>query len=204
MKNVTEIIYDVRRGESGASADLFEMLYDELRQLATRKMAQEAPGHTLQATALVNEAYLRLVGSDDVWENRVHFFSVAAEAMRRILIESARRKSRQKRGGGAKRCELSDFDQAILPIADELLDLDIVLDKLEVVDPVKAKLVKLRFFGGLTTKQAAELLGIGLSTAERYWTYARAWLHQEMQITEGNTDDLSHFIREHPNPAKEK
>lgn len=179
---ITLILNRIQAGESGATQELFESLYAQLRRLAQVKMAQEKPGHTLQATALVNEAFLRLVGpSDTTWENRNHFFAAAAEAMRRILVEMARQKKSLKRGGGWQKLELADEEVVESPIAEELLDLDEALKRFEMVDPIKAKLVKLRFFAGMTNAEAAGALGIGLSTAERYWTFAKAWLHQEVK-----------------------
>jgi RNA polymerase sigma factor (TIGR02999 family) len=157
------------------------LVYDELRKLAAQKLAQEKPGQTLQATALVHEAYLRLVGGEErAWDSRGHFFAAAAEAMRRIVVETARRKKRAKHGGGRERVEveLADLPTRLPP--DELLSLDEALGRLEQIDPVKARLVSLRFFAGMTIEQAAEALNISRVTAHRYWTFARAWLHQQM------------------------
>jgi RNA polymerase sigma factor (TIGR02999 family) len=158
------------------------LVYDELRRLAAHRLAQERPGQTLQATALVNEAYLRLVGPghDQRWDGRGHFFAAAAEAMRRILVENARRKGREKHGGRLRR-ENADLDLLSADgLPDELLALNEALEKFELHDPLKAKLVELRFFGGLTLEEAAACLGISLSTADRAWRYARAWLYTAM------------------------
>src|SRR5262249_54546430 len=161
---------------------LLPLVYDELRKLAAAKLAQEKPGQTLQATALVHEAYLRLVGRSDEqkWDNRGHFFSAAAEAMRRILVENARRKSTQKHGGKLVRRTLADLPQFAPELGDDLLALDEALEKLAKEEPVKAELVKLRHFAGLTVDEAAEALNISPATADRYWAYARAWLHAEI------------------------
>ncbi len=189
MSEVTDILSAIDQGDPHAAAQLFPLIYDELRQLAAQKLAHEKPGQTLDATALVHEAYLRLVAAeqgdttpagDRGWANRRHFFAAAAEAMRRILIENARRKGRAKHGGGRRR-EHPDLDglQADGP-AEELLALHEALEQLAARDPLKAKLVELRFFGGLTLEQAAECLDISLSTADRAWRYARAWLYTAM------------------------
>jgi RNA polymerase sigma factor (TIGR02999 family) len=181
MSEVTRILEAIVVGDPAAVERLLPLVYDELRQLAAAKLAQEAKGQTLQATALVHEAYLRLVGgADPRFETRGHFFSAAAEAMRRILIDRARSKGRQKRGGGARRLELNELDLASPPPDDDLLALDEALSKLEAEDRVKAELVKLRFFAGLTDEQAASALGISRATAARYWAFARAWLFHEI------------------------
>jgi RNA polymerase sigma factor (TIGR02999 family) len=179
MTDVTQILNAIEQGDSKAADELLPLVYEELRLLAAQKMAQEKPGQTLQATALVHEAYIRLVGSQDQdWNSRGHFFAAAAEAMRRILIDSARRKRSLKRGGTYQRIEL---DAAIfkggkvLP-TDDLIVLDEALRKLGNKDKIKADLVKLRYFAGLTSEQAAEVLGISPATAERHWDYARSWL----------------------------
>ena len=180
---MTQLIEAAQRGDQQAAADVLPLIYDELRKLAAAKMAREAPGHTLDATALVHEAYLRLVG-DQKFEGRGHFFAAAATAMRRILIERARRKQRQIRSGGRRRQELDlDFLAAPEP-AEKLLELDAALARLAEVDPVKARLVELRYFAGLTGDEAAELLGISPSTADRHWVYARAWLRRDLQSEE--------------------
>ena len=181
MSEVTRILEAIVGGEPAAVERLLPLVYDELRRLAAAKLVHEAKGQTLQATALVHEAYLRLLGGTDPhFETRGHFFSAAAEAMRRILIDRARSKGRQKRGGGARRLELNELDLAAPPPDDDLLALDEALSKLEAEDPVKAELVKLRFFAGLTDEQAATALGISRATAARYWSFARAWLFHEI------------------------
>jgi RNA polymerase sigma factor (TIGR02999 family) len=181
MNEVTRILESIGRGDAAASAQLLPLVYDELRRLAAQRLAQERPGQTLQATALVHEAYLRLVaGGEGAWDNRRHFFAAAAEAMRRILVENARRKKCRKRGGDRQREEL-DADRLLAPTLDEdLLALDEALSRLAERDPVKADLVKLRYFAGMTLAEAAAALGISPATADRYWAYARAWLHQEL------------------------
>jgi RNA polymerase sigma factor (TIGR02999 family) len=181
MSNVTRILADVRKGDRRAADKLLAAVYQELRRLAARKLAQERPGHTLQATALVHEAYLRLIGQEDPhWENRAHFFAAAAEAMRRILVEAARRKARAKHGGGRRRLELDEAVFALLPDSVDLVALDEALEKLGREDPVKANLVKLRYFTGLTVEQAGKMLGVSRATADRYWAFARAWLYREI------------------------
>ena len=187
MSDVTRILTAIERGDVRAVDKLFPLVYQELRQLAAQRMSKESPGQTLQATALVHEAYLRLVGEENQhWSSRHHFFSAAAEAMRRILIENARRKKSLKYGGGRKRIAL---DEAILmkdddTATDDLIELDKALEKLSKKDKVKADLVKLRYFAGLTGEQAAEVLGISQSTADRYWAYARSWLR--LEVTKGD------------------
>jgi RNA polymerase sigma factor (TIGR02999 family) len=181
VSDVTRILAAMRKGDNRAADELLVAVYDELRRLASSKLARERPGQTLQATALVHEAYLRLVGAELAnWENRGHFFAAAAEAMRRILVERARRKARLKHGGGRQRFELNEADAIILPSPIDLLALDEALEKLAREDPVKAKLVKLRYFAGLTVEQAGKILGVSRATADRYWTYARAWLYREI------------------------
>jgi len=182
MSEVTQILKALEAGQSHVAAELLPLVYDELRRLAAWRLANEQPGQTLQATALVHEAYLRLVGKDDPqWNGRRHFFGAAAEAMRRILIENARRKKRLKHGGQMERVEWEDsIFPAPLP-DDELLALDEALDRFAQVDPRAAELVKLCFFVGLTQPQAAKELGISLSTVERTWAYARAWLFRDIR-----------------------
>src|SRR5271170_879269 len=168
--------------ESGPARELLPLVYDELRRLAAQRLAHEAPGQTLQATALVHEAYLRLAGGDpdQPWDDRGHFFAAAAEAMRRILVDNARRRHRQKRGGDRGRVDL-DKAEPTAPETDlDLLALDDALERLAANDPVKAQLVQLRVFAGLTNAQAAEILGLSTSTTDRYWAYARAWLRVEI------------------------
>jgi RNA polymerase sigma factor (TIGR02999 family) len=177
MSDVTRILND---GSSNAAERLLPILYDELRRLATDRMAAEKPRQTLSPTGLVHEAWLWLAGQDDDWESRRHFFGAAAEAMRRILIDNARRKLTAKRGGGHK---LADFDIEALedsPDDERLIELNDALSKLAEVDSTKAELVKLRYFAGCSIQEAAELLGISTATADRYWAYSRAWLQTEM------------------------
>src|SRR4051812_523895 len=178
MSDVTHILAAMEQGDRHAASQLLPLVYDELRKLAVARMAQESPGHTLQATALVHEAYLRLVGPADAvkWDNRGHFFAAAAEAMRRILIENARRKRSGKHGGGLARRDLDVAKLAAPAPPEELLALDEALTRLAAQDPVKAALVKVRFFTALTLDEAAQVLGISPATADRYWAYARAWL----------------------------
>lgn len=180
--HVTLLLQAATQGQPQSLQQLLEVVYDELRRLAAQKMAQERAEHTLQPTALVHEAYLRLVtGSAVQWEGRNHFFAAAAEAMRRILIEAARRRSSLKRGGARVRNELLDYPAPAPTAAHEsLLALDDALRKLEAVDPAAAQLVTLRYFGGLTMEAAADTLGISLRTAHRNWNYARAWLQREL------------------------
>ena len=185
MSDVTRILTAIERGDVKAANELLPLVYEELRRLAAQKMSQERPGQTLQATALVHEAYLRLVGLEDRnWSGRTHFFAAAAEAMRRILIENARRKQRLKRGVTQQRVDLDDAYLAIEEPSEDIVALDEALAKLAEEDSVKAELVKLRYFAGLTIEQAAQLLGISRATADRYWSYARAWLFHE--INKGN------------------
>lgn len=182
MTEVTRILSAIEQGDPHAAEQLLPLVYDELRQLAAAKLAQEKPGQTLEATALVHEAYLRLVDVPQAehWESRGHFFAAAAEAIRRILVEKARKKKRLRHGGGRHRLE---FDEALLlaqPPHDEFLALDEALSRLAVREPAKAELVKLRYFAGLSIDEAAELLRISRTTAKRYWAYARAWLLAEI------------------------
>ena len=182
MSEVTHLFMEIAAGDRLAVEELWRLVYNELRGIAAAKLAQEKPGHMLQTTALVNESYLRLVGPGGrqmSWINRGHFFAAAAEAMRRILVDAARGKATQKRGGDARRCCLDEV--ATLTLADEranddLLALDDSLTLLEQEDPIKARLVKLRYFAGLTNEEAAQSLGISTATAKRHWVYARAWL----------------------------
>jgi RNA polymerase sigma factor (TIGR02999 family) len=183
MSDVTRILSAIEQGHPQAAEHLLPLVYDELRQLATARLAQEVPGNTLDATALVHEAYVRLVGPADAdrWDNRGHFFAAAATAMRRILIERARRKRRRIHGGGRQRQELHPDLVAAPAPDDELLALDAALARLAERDPVKARLVELRYFAGLTGDQAAQILGIAPKTADRYWAFARAWLRRDME-----------------------
>jgi RNA polymerase sigma factor (TIGR02999 family) len=183
MNEVTRILSDLAAGDAQAADQLLPLVYDELRRLAAARMCHEAPGQTLDATALVHEAYLRLVApADDArWDSRGHFFAAAATAMRRILIERARHKQRHVHGGGRRRQVLTPDLAAAPEPDDELLALDTALTRLAERDPLKARLVELRYFVGLTGEQAAELLGISPSTADRHWVFARAWLRREIQ-----------------------
>lgn len=179
---ITQVLAAVAAGEPQAAEKLLPLVYEELRQVAARQLAHERPGQTLQATALVHEAYLRVVGDGaDLWKNRRHFFAAAAEAMRRILVERARRKRRVRHGGGRQRVELDGADIPLEDPAVDLLALDEVLDRLAAEDPPKAELVKLRFFAGLSEQQAADVLGISRATAARHWAYARAWLFDRLR-----------------------
>ena len=183
MSDVSRILSKIESGDRQASEQLLPLVYRELRSMAKAKLRKERPDHTLQATGLVHEAYLRLVGPEDnspSWSGRSHFFAAAAEAMRRILIEAVRRKNALKRSGRYQRVELSDLDAESNTRDQQLLALHEALDSLAKLDPVKADLVKLRFFVGMTQAEAAEALGISLSTAERHWAFARAWLKTEM------------------------
>jgi RNA polymerase sigma factor (TIGR02999 family) len=178
MNDVTRILSAIEQGDPHAAGQLLPLVYDELRQLAAHKLAQEKPGQTLQATALVHEAYLRLVDVKRAqhWSSRGHFFAAAAEAMRRILVDNARRKQSQKRGGDQRRVDLDDLDLAAPERSDDLLAIDEGLAKLAAADPQAAELVKLRYFAGLTIPQAADALGISPRSADSLWAYARAWL----------------------------
>jgi len=182
MSDVTRILVDINGGDSRAAEQLLPLVYDELRKLAAHKMIQERPGQTLDATALVHEAYLRLVGSpkEQRWDNRGHFFSAAAEAMRRILVENARRKGRIKRGGALRRIDLESADLVTSAVPDDLLDLDDALTRLSAEEPEAAQVVKLRLFAGLSINEAAEMLEMSRSTAYDHWAYARAWLHSAL------------------------
>ncbi len=182
MSEVTQILTALERGQAHAAAELLPLVYDELRRLAAWRLANEQPGQTLQATALVHEAYLRLVGKDDPqWNGRRHFFGAAAEAMRRILVENARRKKRLKRGGQMERVDLASADLPSPMPDDDLLAMDEALDRLAKVDARAAELVKLCFFVGLTQEQAAKHLEVSVATVERTWAFARAWLFREIQ-----------------------
>jgi RNA polymerase sigma factor (TIGR02999 family) len=187
MNDVTQILKALEEGDPHAAGQLLPLVYDELRRLAAHKLTKEAPGQTLQATALVHEAYLRLVGKgdDQPWDSRGHFFAAAAEAMRRILVENVRRKRSLKQGGGRAREEFDEVQLAAPEPVEDLLALDEALEKLAARDPVKAELVKLRYFAGLTIDEAAAALGISPATAKRYWTYTRTWLYQEITASEG-------------------
>jgi len=180
MSEVTQILSQIEQGDPNAPARLLPLVYEELRRLAAAKLAGEKPGQTLQATALVHEAYLKLVG-DREFADRQHFFRVAAEAMRQILIDRARRRGRVRHGGGRQRVGLSEVASIAEAPAEELLALDDALKQFAAIDPVKADLVKLRYFAGLSEQQAADALGISRATASRYWTFARAWLIKALE-----------------------
>ena len=189
MSDVTLLLDAAAQGDRKAAADLLPLVYDELRKLAASRMADEAADQTLQPTALVHEAYLRLIGPADAarWENRGHFFAAAAEAMRRILVDQARRKKTTRHGGGLVRQDLEpDLAPAPQP-REDLIALDRALDQLAAEDPVKAELVKLRYFAGFTLAEAAEALGMSERTAGRHWTYARAWLRRAVEGTGGKS-----------------
>jgi RNA polymerase sigma factor (TIGR02999 family) len=182
MSDVTQILVQIESGDATATEQLLPLVYDELRRLAAQRLANEKPGQTLEATALVHDVYLRLVDVEKAqhWESRGHFFAAAAEAMRRILVDQARKKRTQRRGGSAKRITLDPTQLPMVSRDRELLALDDALHRLEELDTTKAELVKLRYFAGLSIPQAAQALGISVTTANRYWAYARAWLHEEL------------------------
>jgi len=181
MSDITMILEAIGRGERQASEDLLPVVYQELRRLAAARMAQEAAGHTLQPTALVHEAWLRLTGSgQQTWQNRAHFFGAAAEAMRRILIEQARRKSRLKRGGGKTILDIADFDLAAAIPDEKILLVNDALETLKATDPEKAQVVLLKFFAGLTNDQVAEILNVNEKTVRRQWEFAKAWLFEHI------------------------
>lgn len=182
MNEVTQILAVMEQGDPKAGDELLPLVYQELRRLAAHKMANEAPGQTLQPTALVHEAWLRLAGSgQQTWQNRAHFFGAAAEAMRRILIDTARRKRALRHGGGQQRVDIQEVEIADTKQDDDLLALNDALEKFAVEDTQKAELVKLRYFAGLTTAEAAEMLHISIPTADRWWAYSRAWLFGEVR-----------------------
>jgi RNA polymerase sigma factor (TIGR02999 family) len=183
LSELTQILHSLESGDPHAAEKLLPLVYDELRKLAADKLAHERAGQTLEATALVHEAYLRLMGDGEPprWDSRGHFFAAAAQAMRRILVESARRKQRLKRGGGQARVELDEMEIVTPEIHEDLLSLDAALDRLAATDGQAAELVKLRYFAGMTLPEAANALGVSPRTADRMWSYARAWLHQELQ-----------------------
>jgi RNA polymerase sigma factor (TIGR02999 family) len=183
MTDVTQILSRIESGDPAAAEALLPLVYDELRRLASLRLAQEKPGQTLQSTALVHEAYLRLVDVEQAqqWNGRGHFFAAAAEAMRRILVENARRKQQPGRGGDRKRIAFDAVQVAADAPSEDLLALDESLRRLEDLDPLAAKIVKLRYFVGMTMPQAAQALGMSLRTAERNWTYARTWLYRDLR-----------------------
>jgi RNA polymerase sigma factor (TIGR02999 family) len=189
MTDVTRILSSIEQGDPSVAEQLLPLVYNELRQLASQKLALEKPGQTLQATALVHEAYLRLVDVETAqhWDSRGHFFAAAAEAMRRILVDHARRRRSRRRGGTVKRHPLASFDPAVHTPDEELLAVDEALERLRKLAPPKAELVKLRYFAGMTIPEAAQALGISVPTANRYWAYARAWLHEDLASGDGGT-----------------
>lgn len=185
MTDVTRLLNAIERGDPKAADELLPLVYEELRLLAARKMAQESPGHTLQATALVHEAYIRLVRSDARdWSSQTHFFAAAAEAMRHILIDNIRRKQRERHGGGHQKISLDRANPTIEGPSTDVVALSEAIDKLAKEDPKAAELVKLRYFAGLTLEQAGGILGVSRRTADRYWSYARAWLYHEITKAE--------------------
>ena len=189
MSDVTRILQQIDQGNRAAAEQLLPLLYDELRQLAAAKLVHERPGQTLQATALVHEAYLRLVADcqgGTNWDGRGHFFAAAAEAMRRILVDNARRKMRRKHGGSQSRVELDDLAIEALEPREDLLALDTALNKLKSADGTAAELIQLRYFAGLTLVEAAQILDISTRSADRTWAYAKAWLHREMQKSDSD------------------
>lgn len=190
MSDVTRILSQIEQGDPLAAEKLLPLVYNELRKLASQKLGQEHPGQTLQATALVHEAYLRLVDVPKVqqWNSRGHFFAAAAEAMRRILVDNAKRKRASKHGGGHKHQDLDTLDIAVPEIPEDLVALDEALNKLAEVDKPAAELIQLRFFTGMPLAEAAQLLGIAPRSADRLWAYARAWLHQEICDNSANCD----------------
>lgn len=190
MNDITRVLNGIE-GDPKAATQLLPLVYEELRRLAAHRMANEAPGQTLQPTALVHEAWLRLTTDEDVkWQGRAHFFGAAAEAMRRILIENARRKRALRHGGGQQRVDVLDLDVPAAEREDSLLALDEALDRLAEQDRQKAELVKLRYFVGLSFEEVSELLGVSVPTAKRWWAYARAWLFDEMHALEANSSQV--------------
>ncbi len=186
MSDVTRILKSIEDGDPRAAEDLLPLVYDEMRKIASAKMAEEMPGQTLQATALVHEAYLRLVDVEKVqhWDSRGHFFGAAAEAMRRILVDSARRKARIRHGAGRRRLDLTDVSAIAESDPDRLLDLDAALDRFARIDAQTAELVKLRIFAGLTNDEAAAVKNLPPSTAKKHWMYARSWLRRELAVND--------------------
>ena len=186
MNDVTQILNAAAQSDARAANELLSLVYEELRRLAAAKMASEAPGQTLQATSLVHEAWLRLTSDDQrKWNDRTHFFAAAAEAMRRILVDNARRKRADRHGGGQHRVEMPEIASALSESNDKVLAVNEALEKFAALDPQKAELVKMRYFVGMTIEQAADALGISERTAKRYWTFARAWLHEEIKAQQG-------------------
>lgn len=189
MSAVTRILSAIEQGDPHASEQLLPLVYEELRRLAAQKLSQEKPGQTIQATELVHEAYLRLVDIEQAqqWNSRGHFFVAASTAMQRILVEQARRRKSLKQGGGRQREDIEHVQIAAPEPSLDVLAINEALERFEQIEPIKANLVKLRYFGGLTIPQAAEALGISSTTADRYWAYARAWLHAELSTPETQT-----------------
>jgi len=181
VSDVTRVLQSIEQGDPKAAEELLPLVYEELRKLAAHKMANEAPGQTLQPTALVHEAWLKLVGADQKWENRRHFFAAAAEAMRRILVEKARRKQRARHGGGLLRVEAEAIELSADTREEQLLAMDEALELLVQEDPQKAEVVKLRYFVGLTNQEIADTLGLSLATVERYWAFGKAWLYERIR-----------------------
>ncbi len=198
MSDVTKILSQIQEGDPTAAEKLLPLVYQELRNLAAHRLRKERTGHTLQATALVHEAYIRLIKPDELrhWDSRGHFFAAAAEAMRRILVDSARRKRRLKRDVTLERRDLTLLHEATSASPEDLLSVDEALSELSTQHPEKAELVKLRFFAGLTVPEAAEAMGVSLSTADRYWSYARAWLFRQLHY--GELDRQNRKIAEKP------
>lgn len=188
MADVTQILAKIEAGNSGATEDLLPLVYDELRRLALQRMAREKPGQTLQATGLVHEAWIKLVDGNDGrhWDSRAHFFAAAAESMRRILVDNAIRKQAQKRGGDRRKLDFADIEPAVPPPREDILALNAALNRLAELQPRTVELVKLRYFAGLTNKQAAELLGISSRKADSLWAYARVWLHDFITAEEAS------------------
>ena len=199
MSDVTRILSRMQSGDPSAAEQLLPLVYDELRKLATARLTHEKPDQTLQATALVHEAYLRLVDVEKAqhWDSRGHFFAAAAEAIRRILVENARKKARVRHGGGRKRIDLEQAISLVKEPGNGLLALDEALTRFAVLEPAKAELIKLRYFGGFSIDEAADLLGISRTTAKRYWAYARAWLLAEL-----NDSDAAKNTRDGVGPAE--
>lgn len=196
MSEVPQILSDMESGDPPSAGQLLQLVYDELRQLAAIRLAAEKPGQTLQATALVHEAFLRLVDVKQAqhWNSRGHFFAAAAEAMRRILVENARRRRQLKRGGELQRTDLADVPIAAPDCQEDLIDLDAALTKLSAVDPVSARLVQLRYFVGLTIPEAAEVLGVSARSADRLWAFSRAWLHREIAGSGRSRENSADFL----------
>jgi len=192
VTDVSRILCAIERGDLSSAARLLPLVYDELRKLASQKLALERPGQTLQATALVHEAYVRLVDTEKAqhWDSRRHFFAAAAEAMRRILVENARRKSRQKHGGVARRVGLDENQWGTTTSADRLLAIDEALSKLGQEDPLAAQLVKLRYFAGMSVEEAADVLDVSRTTDYQHWTYARAWIRAKVKAGSDSSDSF--------------